>query len=76
MNLAVILVIVFVLAYVLIAMENRLNINKSSVALLLCCVMWSLLSLFPNPLTLHWTMERYRPTCWELWAVRVRYSFS
>ena len=46
MNLAVILVIVFVLAYVLIAMENRLNINKSSVALLLCCVMWSLLSLF------------------------------
>ena len=46
MNLAVILIIVFILAYVLIAMENRLNINKSSVALLLCCVMWSLLSLF------------------------------
>ena len=46
MNLAVILVVVFVLAYVLIAMENRLNINKSSVALLLCCLMWSLLSLF------------------------------
>ena len=46
MNLAVILVVVFVLAYVLIAMENKININKSSVALLLCCLMWSLLSLF------------------------------
>ena len=46
MNLAVILVVVFILAYVLIAMENRININKSSVALLLCCLMWSLLSLF------------------------------
>ena len=46
MNLAVVLVVVFILAYVLIAMENRININKSSVALLLCCLMWSLLSLF------------------------------
>ena len=46
MNLAIILIVLFVLAYVLIAMENRININKSSVALLLCCLMWSLLSLF------------------------------
>lgn len=39
------MIIIFVLAYVLIAMENRLNVNKSSVALLLCCVLWSILSL-------------------------------
>ena len=46
MGLANIIIIIFVLAYVLIAMENRLNVNKSSVALLLSCVLWSLLSLF------------------------------
>ena len=46
MGIANILIIIFVLAYVVIAMENRLNVNKSSVALLLCCVLWSILSLF------------------------------
>lgn len=40
------MILIFVLGYVFIAMEHRLNVNKSAVALLLCGILWSILSLF------------------------------
>lgn len=42
------MIIVFVIGYVLIALEHPLHINKATFALLTCGIMWSLYALFGN----------------------------
>lgn len=39
------MIVIFVLGYMLIAMEHRVNVSKSSIALILCCVLWGILSV-------------------------------
>ena len=42
------MIVIFVLGYLMIAMEHRINVSKSSVALVLCCLLWALLSVFSS----------------------------
>ena len=42
------MIIIFVLGYLMIAMEHKVNVSKSSVALVLCCLLWGLLSVFSS----------------------------
>lgn len=42
------MIVIFVLGYLMIAMEHKTNISKSSVALVLCCILWGLLSVFSS----------------------------
>lgn len=51
MSLEYIMIIIFVLGYIMIAAEHKTNVNKSSVALVLCCVMWGLLSVFSSKIS-------------------------
>ena len=46
MSLELIMVIIFVLGYFFIATEHRFNIDKSSIALVVCAMLWGLLSIF------------------------------
>ena len=48
MNLIFTMIIIFVLGYLMIAAEHKTNISKSSVALVLCCLLWGLLSIFSS----------------------------
>ncbi len=47
------MIIVFVIGYVLIALEHPLHINKATFALLTCGIMWSLYALFGNNPEIH-----------------------
>ena len=47
------MIIVFVLGYVLIALEHPLHINKASFALLTCGILWSILAIFGEDLDMH-----------------------
>ena len=47
------MIIVFVIGYVLIALEHPLHINKATFALLTCGIMWSLYALFGNNPDIH-----------------------
>lgn len=42
------MIVIFVLGYLMIAMEHKVNVSKSSVALVLCCLLWGLLSVFSS----------------------------
>lgn len=42
------MIVIFVLGYLMIAMEHKINVSKSSVALVLCCILWGLLSVFSS----------------------------
>ncbi len=48
MNLIFTMIIIFVLGYLMIVAEHKTNISKSSVALVLCCLLWGLLSIFSS----------------------------
>lgn len=45
---ATIMTLVFVLGYVFIAIEHKTRVNKSAVALILCCILWSIFILLGN----------------------------
>ncbi|HIZ87006.1 MAG TPA: sodium:proton antiporter NhaD [Candidatus Coprenecus pullistercoris] len=42
------MIVVFVLGYLMIALEHKVNVSKSAVALVLCCILWGLLSVFSD----------------------------
>ncbi|HIZ85861.1 MAG TPA: sodium:proton antiporter NhaD [Candidatus Coprenecus stercoravium] len=42
------MIVLFIVGYFLIAVEHRTNVSKSSVALVLCCILWGLLSIFSS----------------------------
>ncbi|MDR2911991.1 MAG: sodium:proton antiporter NhaD [Alistipes sp.] len=44
--LTIIMIAVFVVGYVLIALENRTRINKAAIALIMCGAMWTIFMLF------------------------------
>ncbi|MBR5665006.1 MAG: hypothetical protein IKX13_04575, partial [Bacteroidales bacterium] len=45
MNLFVSMIILFVLGYLLIALEHPIKINKSATSLLLACVLWVIMAV-------------------------------
>ena len=48
MSLVYTMIVIFVLGYLMIAMEHKVNVSKSSVALVLCCLLWAILSVFSS----------------------------
>lgn len=52
------MLIIFVLGYVCIAMEHKLNISKSATALILCGLLWTLLSVFSTTVSPDLTHDR------------------
>lgn len=40
------MIIIFILGYTCIALEHKININKAAIALLMCGVLWSILSIW------------------------------
>ena len=48
MSLIYTMIVIFVLGYLMIAMEHKVNVSKSSVALVLCCLLWAILSVFSS----------------------------
>lgn len=40
------MIIIFILGYTCIALEHKINIDKAAIALLMCGVLWSILSIW------------------------------
>ena len=60
------MIIIFILGYTCIALEHKININKAAIALLMCGVLWSILSIWSTSILslIHITTRRKTRLLW------------
>ena len=63
------MILLFVVGYAFIALEHKVKVDKSAIALLMCGAIWTIFSL--------WGTMRISATTWSTtWATRARYWCS